>query len=117
MQRRETANQSTCYCFSATNQADYAIDADDLAEAQPLTDTFQKGLPGTQSLPDARQNANTTHEEAPKARLKVLSVFKVVNPELFNGSKAARALLDSVGSKAKKAGTVGEDGFRLAYGG
>ena len=111
MQRRETANQSTCYCFSATNQADYAIDADDLAEAQPLTDTFQKGLPGTQSLPDARQNANTTHEESPKARLceldKAMSVFEAVNPELFNGSKAARALLDSARDKAKKAGTVG----------
>ena len=46
-----------------------------------------------------------------------MSVFEAVNPELFNGSKAARALLDSAGGKAKKAGTVGEGGLRLAYGG
>ena len=88
---------------------DYAIDADYLAEAKTLADTFQKGLPDTQSLLDARQNANATYEEVHEAQMaqiyeldKAMSVFEAVNPELFNGYKTARALLDSGGGKAKK---------------
>ena len=88
---------------------DYAIDADYLAEAKTLADVFQKGLPDTQSLLDARQNANATYEEVHEAQMaqiyeldKAMSVFEAVNPELFNGYKTARALLDSGGGKAKK---------------
>jgi hypothetical protein len=88
---------------------DYAIDADFLAEAQTLADTFQKGLPDTQSLLDARKNANATYEEVHEAQMtqiyeldKAMSVFEAVNPELFKGYKSARALLDSGGGKAKK---------------
>lgn len=33
---------------------------------------------------------------------KAMGVFEAVNPELFKGYKAARALLDSAGGKAKK---------------
>ena len=44
-----------------TALADHAIDADFLAEAKTLADTFQKGLPDTQSLLDARKNANATY--------------------------------------------------------
>ncbi|MDB5271540.1 MAG: hypothetical protein JWP58_4580 [Hymenobacter sp.] len=88
---------------------DHAIDADYLTETQTLTDTFQKGLPDTQSLLDARKNANATYEEVHEAQMtqiyeldKAMSVFEAVNPELFKGYKSARALLDSGGGKAKK---------------
>ena len=37
---------------------------------------------------------------------KAMGVFEAVNPELFKGYKAARALLDSAGGRAKK-GKVG----------
>ena len=90
--------------------ADYAIDADFLTETQTLADSFQKGLPDTQSLLDARQNANATYEEVHEAQMdqiyeldKAMSVFEAVNPELHKGYKAARALVDSGGGKAKKA--------------
>ena len=95
----------------ATALADHAIDADFLAQAQALADTFQQGLPDTQSLLDARQNANATYEEVHEAQMtqiyeldKSMSVFEAVNPDLFKGYKAARALLDSAGGKAKKTG-------------
>ncbi|MDQ2794279.1 MAG: hypothetical protein M3Y12_09780 [Bacteroidota bacterium] len=88
---------------------DYAIDADYLAEAQALADAFQQGLPATQSLLDARQNANATYEEVHAAQMdqiyeldKAMSVFEAVNPALFKGYKSARALIDSAGGKAKK---------------
>ena len=99
---------------NAKKLEDYAIDADYLTEAQTLADTFQKGLPDTQSLLDARQNANATYEEVHAAQMtqiyeldKAMSVFEAVNPELFNGYKSARALLDSAGGKAKKPGQAG----------
>ena len=89
--------------------ADYAIDADYLTEAKTMADTFQKGLPETQSLLDARQNANATYEEVHEAQMtqiyeldKAMSIFETINPELFNGYKSARALVDSAGGKAKK---------------
>ena len=89
--------------------ADHAIDADFLAEARTLADTFQQGLPGTQSLLDTRQNANATYEEVHEAQMtqiyeldKAMGIFETVNPELFKGYKVARALLDSAGGKAKK---------------
>lgn len=94
---------------NAKKLEDYAIDADYLAEAQTQADTFQQGLPATQSLLDARQNANATYEEVHEAQMtqiyeldKAMSVFEAVNPDLFKGYKAARALLDSAGGKAKK---------------
>jgi len=89
--------------------ADHAIDDDFLTEAQTLADTFQTGLPDTQSLLDARKNANATYEEVHEAQMtqiyeldKAMGIFEAVNPELFKGYKAARALLDSGGGKAKK---------------
>ncbi|GAA4042077.1 hypothetical protein GCM10022409_30110 [Hymenobacter glaciei] len=94
---------------NAKKLEDYAIDADFLAEAQTLADTFQQGLPDTQSLLDARQNANATYDEVHEAQMtqiyaldKAMSVFEAVNPELFKGYKSARALIDSAGGKAKK---------------
>jgi hypothetical protein len=88
---------------------DHAIDADYLAEARTQAETFQKGLPDTQSLLDARKNANATYEEVHEAQMaqiyeldKAMSVFEAVNPELYKGYKNARALLDSAGGKAKK---------------
>ena len=94
---------------NAAALADHAIDADYLTDTQALADAFQKGLPDTQSLLDARQNANATYEEVHEAQMtqiyeldKAMSVFEAVNPELFKGYKAARALLDSAGGKAKK---------------
>ena len=96
---------------NATKLEDHAIDADFLTEAQTLADAFQKGLPDTQSLLDARQNANATYEEVHEDQMtqiyeldKAMGIFETVNPELFKGYKAARALLDSGGGKAKKAG-------------
>ena len=89
--------------------ADHAINADYLAQAQTLADTFQQGLPATQSLLDTRQNANATYEEVHEAQMtqiyeldKAMSVFEAVNSDLFKGYKAARALLDSAGGKVKK---------------
>lgn len=89
--------------------ADHAIDAAFLAQARTEADAFQQGLPDTQSLLDARQNANATYEEVHEAQMaqiyeldKAMSVFEAVNPELFKGYKTARALLDSAGGKAKK---------------
>ena len=88
--------------------ADHAIDAAFLAEAKTLADAFQKGLPDTQTLLDARKNANATYEEVHEAEMtqiyeldKAMSVFETVDPELFKGYKAARALLDSAGGKNK----------------
>lgn len=99
---------------NAKKLEDYAIDADFLTQAQTLTDTFQQGLPATQSLLDARQNANATYEEVHEAQMtqiyeldKAMSVFEAVNPELFKGYKSARALLDSAGGKAKKGPVAG----------
>jgi len=89
--------------------ADHAIDAAFLAQTQTLADAFQKGLPDTQTLLDARQNANATYEEVHAAEMtqiyeldKAMSVFETVDPELFKGYKAARALLDSSGGKSQK---------------
>ena len=94
---------------NAQKLEDHAIDADYLTQAQTLADTFQKGLPDTQSLLDARKNATATYEEVHEAQMtqiyeldKAMSVFEAVNPELYKGYKAARALLDSGGGKAKK---------------
>ena len=88
--------------------ADHAIDAAFLAEAKTLADAFQKGLPDTQTLLDARKNANATYEEVHEAEMtqiyeldKAMSVFETVDPDLFKGYKAARALLDSAGGKSK----------------
>ena len=96
---------------NAKKLEDHAIDADYLTDAQTQADAFQKGLPDTQSLLDARQNANATYEEVHEAEMaqiyeldKAMSVFEAVSPELYKGYKAARALLDSGGGKAKKAG-------------
>lgn len=93
----------------AKELADHAIDADFLTQAQTLADTFQKGLPDTQSLLDARKNANATYEEVHEAQMtqiyeldKAMGIFETVNPELFKGYKSARALLDSGGGKTKK---------------
>ncbi len=89
--------------------ADHAIDADFLTEARTLAETFQQGLPDTQSLLDARQNANATYEEVHEAQMtqiyeldKAMSIFETVNPELFKGYKSARALVNSAGAKSKK---------------
>lgn len=89
---------------------DHAIDADYLKNAQTQADTFQQGLPATQSLLDARKNANATYEEVHEAEMgqiyeldKAMSVFEAVNPELYKGYKSARALLNSAGGKAGKA--------------
>jgi ribosomal protein L22 len=94
---------------NAAQLEDHAIDADFLDQAQTLADAFQKGLPDTQSLLDARQNANATYEEVHEAQMaqiyeldKAMSVFEAVNPELHQGYKSARALLDAAGGKAKK---------------
>jgi hypothetical protein len=94
---------------NATKLADHAIDAAFLATAHTLADTFQKGLPDTQSLLDARKNANATYEEVHDAQMtqiyeldKAMGIFESVNPELYKGYKNARALLDT-GAKPKKA--------------
>lgn len=89
------------------------IDGNYLTETQTLADAFQTGLPDTQSLLDARKNANATYEEVHEAEMaqiyeldKAMSVFEAMNPELYKGYKAARALLDSGGGKAKKKGQL-----------
>jgi hypothetical protein len=94
---------------NAAALADHAIDADFLTEAHALADTFQTGLPDTQSLLDARQNANATYEEVHEAQMtqiyeldKAMGIFETVRPELFKGYKSARALVDSAGGKSKK---------------
>ena len=88
--------------------ADHAIDADFLAQARAEAAAFRQGLPDTQSLLDARQNANATYEEVHEAQMaqiyeldKAMSIFETVNPELFRGYKSARALLTTGGGKAK----------------
>ena len=93
----------------ATALADHAIDATFLKQAQDRADAFQQGLPATQSMLDIRQNANATYEEVHEAEMtqiyeldKAMSIFETVDPELFRGYKAARALLDSAGGKSKK---------------
>ncbi|MBU6121986.1 hypothetical protein [Hymenobacter siberiensis] len=76
-------------------------------ELQSSRYTFQQGLPDTQSLLDARHNANATYEEVHEAQMtqiyemdKAMSIFETVNPDLFKGCKSARALLDSGAGKA-----------------
>ena len=90
---------------------DYAIDADHLAEAQTLADTFQQGPLAAQSLLDARQNATATYEKVHEAQIyeldKAMSVAQAVTLGPFKGYKAARALLDSARGKAMKAGQAG----------
>lgn len=94
---------------NADKLADHAIDAEFLSTAKTEAETFQKGLPDTQSLLDARKNANATYEEVHEAQMtqiyeldKAMGVFETVNPDLYKGYKQARALLDT-GSKKKKA--------------
>ncbi|MDO7876462.1 hypothetical protein Q5H93_17085 [Hymenobacter sp. ASUV-10] len=90
---------------------DYAIDAEFLNLAKAEAENFQKGLPDTQTLLDARKNANATYEEVHEAQMtqiyeldKAMGVFETVNPELYKGYKQARALLDTGGKKKKKKG-------------
>ena len=94
---------------NAAKLADYAIDAEFLSAAHAEANAFQQGLPDTQTLLDARKNANATYEEVHEAQMtqiyeldKAMGVFETVNPELFKSYKQARALLDT-GSKKKKA--------------
>ena len=72
--------------------ADHAIDADFLTEAQVQADAFQTGLPDTQSLLDARHNANATYEEVHEAQMtqiyeldKAMSIFETVKPGAVQG--------------------------------
>jgi hypothetical protein len=92
----------------AKELADYAIDAEFLNMAKAEADAFQKGLPDTQTLLDARKNANATYEEVHEAQMtqiyeldKAMGVFETVNPDLYKGYKQARALLDTGGKKKK----------------
>ena len=94
---------------NAAALADHAIDAEYLATTRAMAEAFQAGLPGTQSLLDARQNANATYEEVHEAQMtqiyeldKAMSVFEAVSPALFQGYKSARALLNAGGGKARK---------------
>jgi hypothetical protein len=87
---------------NATALDEHAIDAHFLAEARAIADAYQQGLPDTQSLLDARKNANATYEEVHEAQMaqiyqldKAMGIFESVNPELYQGYKAARALLDT----------------------
>jgi hypothetical protein len=95
----------------AAQLADHAIDAEFLTAAHAEADAFQQGLPDTQSLLDARKNANATYEEVHEAQMtqiyeldKAMGVFETVNPDLFKGYKQARALRDTGGKKKKAKG-------------
>lgn len=94
---------------NAAALADNGLDAARLATAQTIVDTFKKGLPDTQTLLDARKNANATYEEVHEAQMQqireldlAMAVFETLNPDLYRSYKQARAILDT-GSKTKDA--------------
>ncbi|WP_046242463.1 hypothetical protein [Hymenobacter terrenus] len=96
--------------------ANHAVDAEYLATTRTIAEAFQGGLPDTQLLLDARQNANATYEEVHEAQMmqiyeldKAMSIFEAVNPELYKGYKVARSLLVTGSGKAKapKGGEAG----------
>ena len=86
----------------AATLADSGLDAAYLATAAEAVTTFTKGLPDTQTLLDARKNANATYEEVHAAQMQqvyeldlAMSVFETLNPTLYKEYKQARAILDA----------------------
>ncbi|MBC7447970.1 MAG: hypothetical protein H7330_07905 [Hymenobacteraceae bacterium] len=90
--------------------ADSGLTAAHLAAAETAVDTFTTGLPDTQTLLDARKNANAMYEEVHDAQMQqiyeldlAMAVFETLNPVLYKEYKQARAILDT-GAKGKMAG-------------
>lgn len=93
----------------ATALADHGLTPAFFTSARATTEGFRAGLPDTQLLLDARQNANATYEEVHAAQMQqigeldlAMGVFEVLNPELYRGYKTARALLSTGGKAGKK---------------
>ena len=94
----------------AATLADSGMDAAYLATAALAVKTFADGLPDTQTLLDARKNANATYEEVHAAQMQqiyeldlAMAVFETLNPALYKEYKQARAILDT-GAKGKTEG-------------
>ena len=94
----------------AATLADSGMDAAYLATAALAVKTFADGLPDTQTLLDARKNANATYEEVHAAQMQqiyeldlAMAVFETLNPVLYKEYKQARAILNT-GAKGKAAG-------------
>ena len=94
----------------AATLADSGMDAAYLATAALAVKTFADGLPDTQTLLDARKNANATYEEVHAAQMQqiyeldlAMAVFETLNPVLYKEYKQARAILDT-GAKGKTEG-------------
>lgn len=92
----------------ATELADNGLKAAHLTTASDALTTFTTGLPDTQTLLDARKNANAMYEEVHDAQMQqiyeldlAMAVFETLNPALFKEYKQARAILDT-GKKGKK---------------
>lgn len=83
----------------AAELADSGLDAAYIAAAVQAHETFQKGLPDTQTLLDIRENANATYEEVHAALMQqiyeldlAMAVFETLNPVLYKQYKQARAI-------------------------
>ena len=94
----------------AATLADSGMDAAYLATAALAVKTFADGLPDTQTLLDARKNANATYEEVHAAQMQqvyeldlAMAVFETLNPTLYKEYKQARAILDT-GAQGAAAG-------------
>ena len=90
--------------------ADNGLTAAHLTAAETAVDTFTAGLPDTQTLLDARKNANAMYEEVHDAQMQqiyeldlAMAVFEMLNPTLYKEYKNARAILDT-GAKGKVGG-------------
>ena len=86
----------------APTLADSGLDAAYLATVGTAVSTFTAGLPNTQTLLDARKNANATYEEVHAAEMQqvyeldlAMAVFETLNPALYKEYKQARAILDT----------------------
>lgn len=83
----------------ASSLAASGLDADYLQAAAEAVQTFTDGLPDTQTLLDARKNANATYEEVHQAQMQqiyeldlAMAVFETLNPALYKAYKQARAI-------------------------
>ena len=95
----------------AATLADSGMDAAYLATAALAVKTFADGLPDTQTLLDARKNANATYEEVHAAQMQqvyeldlAMAVFETLNPTLYREYKQARAILDTGAQETAAAG-------------
>ncbi len=102
----------TAALAQAPTLADSGLDGAYLATVGAAVKTFTDGLPGTQTLLDARKNANATYEEVHVAQMQqvyeldlAMAVFETLNPALFKEYKQARAILNT-GTRGKAEGEL-----------